>query len=225
MTTKIIDLYGLPGCGKSTLMKNLNSSLGVGQSQFCTMSDVTRRFKQLSLLAKVRYLRPSLFVRIALFEFLATWKAPAPFKLYRPLFSFAILDQYCTTFCDSSIVVLEHGFTQAIISLLHGRKESLSKLERQLLKNIFRSFQSHYSIYCKVSAQTSANRIHMRGRAGRIDNISNEQILVGILNKQIALFESVNKIQNELLGYKVDTINFENEQHEIIKEINGILKK
>lgn len=186
--TKIIDLFGIPACGKSTLSNCLagrsNEALRISTLQGCILNDkkiVWRLLRSLSLnilWAGIRF------------------RFSAPFDKKRrdvSLMSFlkhGLYYNYVRRFSDYDVVIVDHGDIQSIVTLergedLHDKPKFVKACSRYLnssLANIY--------VYCRISAEESLYRMNSRQRDnGRIDVIENKHQQLKELQDEIARFD------------------------------------
>ena len=186
--TKIIDLFGIPACGKTTLSNCLaersNEALRISTLQGCILNDkkiVWRLLRSLSLnilWAGIRF------------------RFSAPFDKKRrdvSLMSFlkhGLYYNYVRRFSDYDIVIVDHGDIQSIITLergenLHNKPEFVKACSRYLNSSL-----ADIYIYCSISAEEALSRMHNRQRDnGRIDVIGNKHQQLKELNDEISRFE------------------------------------
>jgi hypothetical protein len=168
--TKILDLFGIPACGKSTLAKNVcyNCDSGLKVITLSHLIGVAKKNNSRLLKAMpLKYFLAGLRLRLL-----------APFNkthLRIPFInwpSHARYYWYAKRYTDYDIVIADHGDIQDFVSLeggvdLHKQKkfsEECSKYIKSSLADIY--------VYCKIDPKEALTRIRQRGReAGRIDMI------------------------------------------------------
>lgn len=169
--TQIIDLYGIPACGKTTLARYMVNhpvdGLRVATMEDCMMAALNDKWR--------------LFLSVSLKNVWASvrLKFSAPLDKKRSVIPFrAILlmnayKKYIRKYTDYDIVVTDHGDIQCFVSLEHG--DNLHETQR------FKGACCHYLdaslstayIYCQIDGKTALQRMNGRGRdKGRIDSMS-----------------------------------------------------
>ena len=185
--TQIIDLYGIPACGKTTLAEHITthaSGLKVASMRDCKHTAFKNKWK----LAK----------SISLKIFLASvrLKCSAPFDKKRRDIPFkkilftGTLKNYVRKYTDYDFVVTDSGDIQRIVSLERG--DNLHKSERfrkACMQYLHASFSTIY-VYCRIDATTALRRMNGRGRNnGRIDLISDQHLKLQELEKESKCFD------------------------------------
>lgn len=186
--TQIIELYGIPACGKTTLAKYManhaGASLKVATIGDCKHAALNNKWRLLwSLTPK------NVWSSIRL-------KLSAPFDKKRSVIPFkAILlmgafKKYILKYTDYDIVVIDHGDIQSFVSLERG--ENLHESERFLsacLHYLDVSLSNTY-VYCKIDADVSLQRMNDRGRKkGRIDVITDQHMKLQELEEESRRFD------------------------------------
>lgn len=194
--TQIIDLYGIPACGKSTLAKYMTDhpikDIKVTNIRYCmsaALNDKWRLARSLSL--------KNVWASIKL-------KSSAPFDKKRSVIPFkAILlmgafKNYILKYTDYDIVVSDHGDIQSFVSLERG--ENLHQSEK-FLKACFHYLNASLStsyVYCQIDAEDALQRMNSRGREkGRIDLIMDKHIKLQELEAESKRFDFWTKILKE----------------------------
>ena len=173
--TQIIDLYGIPACGKTTLAKYMAShpadGLKVATMEDCMIAALNDKW-HLFLSVTPKNLLTSIRLKLS-----------APLDEKRKVIAFkAILlvgafKNYVRKYTDYDIVVSDHGDIQSFVSLERG--DSLhenQKFKEACLHYLDASLSTVY-VYCRIDTETALRRMNDRGRnKGRIDSISNQNL-------------------------------------------------
>lgn len=173
--TQIIDLYGIPACGKTTLARYMANhpadGLRVATMEDCTIAALNDKW-HLFLSVSLKNVWASIRLRLS-----------APFDKKRSVIPFkAILllnayKNYIRKYTDYNIVVTDHGDIQSFVTLERG--ENLHENQR------FKGACCHYLdaslsttyVYCQIDVKTALQRMNGRGRdKGRIDSLSDESL-------------------------------------------------
>ena len=174
---KIVELFGLPGCGKTTLRDNLIQS-SESDRKYSLMTELTRQFKGLSLYSKFRYIPWRIWWK--LFRFLLSMPL-LPIKewvYYRVFFSSALIYHYSNFAISSSIIINDHGFVQAVVSLMNGHIGELSEHQCKKLIEAMQLLPCVLLVYCWVPKDVAFQRIRTRNRdVGRLDVIKDDRLL------------------------------------------------
>lgn len=186
--TQIIDLYGIPACGKSTLAQYMAShpvgGLKVAAMTECILAARKDKWKWLRSLS----LR-DLFASIRL-KYAATLDKK---RKVIPLWKVIIMGwfkNYVRKFTDYDIVVTDHGDIQSFVSLERGDNLHESKKFRDACQRYLDVSLSTTYVYCKVTADVALRRMNGRGRsAGRIDLMEDQSLKLQELEKEIICFD------------------------------------
>lgn len=194
--TQIIDLYGIPACGKTTLARYMAShpaeGLKVSTMQDCTLAALNDKW-HLVMSVSLKNVWASIRLRLS-----------APFDKKRSVIPFrAILlmgafKNYILKYTDYDIVVSDHGDIQSFVSLERG--ENLHQSEK-FLKACFHYLNASLStsyVYCQIDAEDALQRMNSRGREkGRIDLIMDKHIKLQELEAESKRFDFWTKILKE----------------------------
>lgn len=203
--TKIIEFFGLPGCGKTTLCTNLKNNaeekgymagLINGISKVCTIRHILSVLSlgDIPLLVKwcIIVLRNNHRINSLLII--------SPYKrllIYRCIMAYS----------DFDYVFIEHGVVQSIVSALYGSQKPYSILESRICETLLANTKVAMFMYCEVSSETSLKRIKERNRRGygRFDQMEEESLLT-ILNAQHHYFNKL-LLKLEKLQLRSESIN------------------
>lgn len=186
--TQIIDLYGIPACGKTTLAKYMakhpGNGLKVATIRSCMRSALNNKW--------------NLVRSISLKNFLASvrLKFSAPIDKKRRVISFKSVllmgayKNYVRKYTDYDIVVVDHGDIQSFVSLERGDNlHNSDKFKKACLQYLDASLSTAY-VYCQIDAETALQRMNDRSRdKGRIDTISDQNHKLHEFNKEITCFD------------------------------------
>lgn len=172
-STKIVDLFGIPACGKSTLAEYISKN-NETEYKIATIQDIVGEAKT----NKIKFIRSiSLKSLFAAFRVRMT----APFDKKRrdiTLRGWLLLDvlfNYSKKFSYHDVVLVDHGAIQSFVSLERGDNlHEKPKFANACLHYIDISPITTY-VYCKIDALNSVERMHNRNRnIGRIDVIDDK---------------------------------------------------
>ena len=160
--TKIIDLYGIPACGKTTLTKYMAShpakGLMVSTMQDCILAALNDKW-HLALSVSLRNVWASIRLRLS-----------APFDKKRSVIPFrAILlmgafKNYIHKYTNYDIIITDHGDIQSFVTLERGDKlHESGRFLNACMHYLNESLSSSY-VYCKIGAEEALQRMNGRGR-------------------------------------------------------------
>lgn len=186
--TQIIDFYGIPACGKTTLAKYMTEhpikDIKVTNIRYCMSAALNDKWR-LAMSVSLKNVWASIKLRFS-----------APFDKKRKVIPFkAILlmdafKNYAIKYTDYDIVVTDHGDIQSFVSLERGDNlhESLRFLDA-CSHYLNLSLSTSY-VYCKIDAEVALQRMNGRGRdKGRIDIITDQHMKLQELEKESRRFD------------------------------------
>ena len=186
--TQIIDLYGIPACGKTTLAKYMAShpvdGLKVATMRDCIIAALNDKW-HLFLSVTPNNLWAS--IRLKLSAPFDKKRSAIPFRRVLLMGAFK---NYVRKYTDYDIVVTDHGDIQRFVSLERG--DNLHKSEgflKACLHYLKISLSTTY-VYCKIDAQDALERMNGRGREkGRIDLITDQHLKLQELETESKCFD------------------------------------
>lgn len=197
-TTRIIELYGLPGCGKTTIRENLVHSSSETTS-YARMTELSQKYNRLSLYKKLVYIPYKTWFRIILFLISMPIHKHKEWILYRKFFILAVIYKFSRHTKGYNYIIIDHGFIQSLVSLMNGNTIYLSNKQRNRFLKIIKSFPLCTFVYCSIPVELSMERIHKRNRGyGRLDVIKDDKKLIQKLIEQENIFTSVNQMLNDI---------------------------
>lgn len=168
--TKIIEFFGLPACGKTTLSRYL-------------VENADPILKVITYGAAIQGLRNKPWRLIKSFSarnvyralwltFLASFKdnrQNAEWLVHGATYRFLI------KFTDFDVVYVDHGDIQSFVSMERGRDLHLDKNFSKACSTYLDTTPVYAFFYCKVNPQIALGRMRQRGRdIGRIDTLSED---------------------------------------------------
>lgn len=189
--TTFIEFFGLPGCGKTTLCKQIMKEFD--NVNILLMSDVTKEYNVLPLGRKIFLIPYRVWWSLILFLLRCPILPPKLWKIYIGLFKISLTYMYAQRVPKDAIVLIDHGIIQSVVSLLYGRANRLSLSAQKHLANFIRHFSNVRFTYCDIPPDISLERIRLRGRVsgGRLDAIDNDTILYDNLCNQKIVFMKI----------------------------------
>lgn len=186
--TQIIDLYGIPACGKTTLAKYMamhpKNGLRVTTMRNCMRSAFNNKWDL------VRSISLKNFLASVMLKFSAPFDKKRRDIPFKDVLLMGAFKNYVRKYTDYDIVVTDHGDIQSFVSLERGENLHKSeKFKKACLHYLDVSLSTAY-VYCKIDAETALRRMNSRGRdKGRIDSISDQNLKLQELNKEITCFD------------------------------------
>ena len=190
---KIIEFYGLPGCGKTTLVNQL---LSFESYRIGTVQDVMAFYNRKSVIYKLSHLPIRKWWILLTFLWSLSGKRKNGKDYYISLFYKTLAYSYSVNQSDFDLIVVDHGIIQQLGSILHNANYQISdKSLRKFLRfvNIFKETQK---VYCYITSDLSLCRMKKRNRdGGRIDAVMYDtQIALQYLGNELVLFNNISKL-------------------------------
>ena len=186
--TQIIDLYGIPACGKTTLAKHMASHPSEGL-KIATMQDCV-----IAALNDKRHL----FLSITPYNLWTSirLKLSAPLDKKRRVVSFkaillmGVFKNYVRKYTDYDIVVSAHGDIQSFVSLERGDNLHENQKFKEACSHYLDASLSTVYVYCQIDTETALCRMNNRSRdKGRIDSISDKNLKLQELERERERFD------------------------------------
>ncbi len=225
--TIIVELVGLPGCGKSTLANNLKSVFEQDGRKTGVWTDMTSDFKNLSFMRKLKCLSlKKLFQYIGL---VGTCQYAFSLKRYMIQYfvKIDILYRYVRKFGSYDYVLVDHGFFQQALSAQYGSKlPDNQKFISRFRKIMKTEIQNDYIIECMIDAQQAQQRMKQRNRVneGRLDKEKDEAALAKMFMTEKENFECIVSLMSELASEDmIIQLDMEKAPEELTKAAKQIL--
>ncbi len=221
--TQIIDLYGIPACGKSTLAENL-TKLSSEKMKMATMVECIHSARKNKLKFFRSFSSKNILASVRL-------KISVPIDSKRkaiPLWNILIMGvykEYVRKYTNYDIVVTDHGDIQRFVSLergddLHESKKFLKACDRYLDVSLSTNY-----VYCRINAEEALRRMNGRGREkGRIDLIKDPKVKLQELEKETKCFDFWTSMLKEK-GFSVIELNMEQSSPMIADKLLSFIQK
>lgn len=186
--TKIIDLFGIPACGKSTLSKyikdNYADSITIAD-ELDIVNDMKRQAHRLIKISTLGVIIRNLRIRIA-----------APLDKKRRVISLrywiisGLLYHFIKECTNYDLVLFDHGDIQRFVSLERGENLHLQNRFGKACSRYIDSSEATIYVYCKINEETALERMKKRGRnKGRIDILNDEELQLTELKAETKRFD------------------------------------
>ena len=191
-TKRILEFYGLPGAGKTSMCKVLLGRYRASSK----MVDLVGLYKNESLFFKLTHLPISSFFRFFWFLVFVPKKCKNEISVYKEFFFFILLYHYFKYQKKYDYLIADHGFAQQLGSMLHNMDFDISDNNLKRFSSFVKSIDFLSLVYCQLPEQLALERMRKRGRnSGRIDAVmNNTDIAINLLIKENALFDRLDKM-------------------------------
>lgn len=215
---KVIEFYGLPGCGKTTLMDLLLSSprLRIG-----SIKEVMASYDKKTFFYKISHLPVKKWWLLMRFLWSLPNKRRNGRAYYIPLFYKSLAYSYSVFQSEYDLIVVDHGLVQQLGSILHVVGYQLSDKSLRQFAKFVNSLDETIEAYCHITSDLSLSRMRIRNRdGGRIDSVMNDtQAALQYLEKEQNLFDRVANVlsdTNPILDMERPTEELANEVVKIV---------
>ena len=171
---KIIELYGLPGCGKTTLCNFIKREKG---ELLYTNADLNKNYKNINILLKNIYIffYPRNIIFFVLIIYLGFIYKSRIYAICKILYLYIILFIHKRS-KDEVNVILDSGIVQNISSLSNDLRFNNELCLYKLLKCFCREFEI-IEIECELSVEETIKRVKKRNRKDIwLENIDSKQL-------------------------------------------------
>lgn len=186
---QILEFYGLPGAGKSTICDGILNTEGISAAK---VSDVMKHYHNESLFFKVIHFPVMIMLRLFLFLILASKKGNGK-DAYIEFFYLSLSYDYFNYQNKYKYMIVDHGLIQQLGSFLHNSEFQTSALSLKLFRSFLSGIELLTIVDCRISETDALVRIKKRGRiSGRIDAVIEQtDEALNLLKKENKLFEDV----------------------------------
>ena len=205
---KIIELNGLPGCGKSTLHRELIRVLK--RDSIITLKDIIELRSQNKIQNFINLFKILLNFKFIIFN-IKVIKFSFEYKISFDNFIFAARLMkfngnlnYLVKCYSNKIAILDEGYIQYITSIPHNKEVIKSKNLEEIVNYILRNYTINF-IHCEIDEKTNYTRLNNRNFSGsRFDTLPKHQLIeiLKVKHKNICTIRSLVDIKEK--GINVD---------------------
>lgn len=190
--SRIIDLYGLPGCGKTTLSSIILSN---SKLQAANIKLLMVRFHSENFVVRLYSVPLLLWARLSVYFLLSGFFKKNSTDILKTYYYLALAYRYFRNQHHFRYLIVDHGMIQQFGSMLHNYDYSTSERKMNKFFHIITSGKNIVYSYCELSVESSLQRMKNRNRTnGRIDSVMNDfDVAIDLLNKEKSLFDSMCK--------------------------------
>ena len=203
----IVEFNGLPGCGKTTISKDLYTRLKDAR----LYDDIRVKFPS-GFINRVCYILKNWKVsEIVILMKIADCFENSSFseKISRVLYTEQILANYRWIKDENFTCISDQGIIQAIVSIgfIHKLKSDNARLVFCKESAIILSFYSEYIAFVNTHVDPVVAKDRIRGRkgnTGRLDKVDNDKSLTGYLDNQKVIFDLLGEILSAIKKNAID---------------------
>lgn len=218
---KIIELCGIPGCGKSTLSRELadDKKMEIG-----SIGDLLAFYKKKNIFLNIRTFPYKAFIRLITAYFVFPKLKLKDWYLYVDFVKIIILYSVVRNINEYKYIVVDGGIVQSFIGLFFQREECFSKKSMERILAFMNCFPAVHVCFCNIPVEETIKRIRMRNRKyGRLDVIADDKLLDKKLTKQSILFD---KLYNEMLkSSNAVSLSMMKSKESLVSDFQSILSR
>ena len=187
--TKIVDFFGLPGCGKSTLVSYIKETQGE-RIKIATIYDLLDDIKKEKKYRKLLSVSPLNLLNSILFRLTVPFDEKRKDRSILNWVKHGILYNYARKYSDYDIVLVDEGNIQNFVKFERGDDLHNNKMFVKACKNYIQMSPVTLYVYCGIDTEIANERIIGRNRAvGRIDVIKDDKTRTIELEKEMLRFD------------------------------------
>lgn len=216
--TKVIDLFGIPACGKSTLCEYM-STADYENVKIVSWLKILHDAKKHPMRLFMSIGWPSVFAGIRL-------RCSIPRNMSRKTFSLKkmllkeTLYRYAIKYSEYDIVLVDHGIVQSFVSLESGEDLHLTKTFNSACLNYLDTTAASIFAYCYLPVKEALERMHKRNRhSGRIDKMDIQNRQEELEDEQKRFEHFYKMIQSQSMCFV--KLHMMNETPQIAEELLG----
>ena len=217
--TKIIEFYGLPGCGKTTICYKLKESFEEKGYKVGVLPDAANHFSWLSLFYTLTIRDIVLFFRF----FILLKKHHVHRNLVISPIRRLLIFRSAKKKNEYDFIFVDHGAAQSIVRALYDTPCPLDILNSSVVKALFISTPVDKYVCCKITPEEAFARVRHRNRknSGTFDQFPDEQLRI-VLDGHYSIFESTDSLLRNL-RFNLYFIDCYNKLEDCIEEANSIV--
>lgn len=213
----IIEFNGLPGCGKSTVGKELYNMLPPGKATYPYVLPIGKFW----LIIKSIFDGSIIFIFYCLLilrKFKSSSRKEKLYLLIGAYYHFQLYKHFLD-YSDKEYMIVDQGLVQDVISFAYCDSIKSKKYVSKMMNFCFRKFEKSLCIInCDIDIETSLNRISYRGKTdgSRLDKLISKsrekarRVLETQQNNFVVLRDIVNKLCYSHIEIRLDKVISDN---------------
>lgn len=220
-----VELFGLPGCGKSAVMRSLLSQLTMHSNRtFVTRKEISKnidRMYRYPCMAPLIYLFHYLFFSCRQFKkHLHTFAKQFPLTRHRMIYEvycIVLYSKYKRGRQKTELLLLDEGFVQFLSSISHGAVVETNNAFYVLMRDIASITKETLFVDCQLEPQVAVQRIKDRGKQDRFGYSEDLLLKLHLKQRNIDIISRTICRQNRMILYMQSTTEYNAER--IIKNL------
>lgn len=204
---KFVEMFGLPGCGKTTISRALVNRLCLTQNMvIVTRKDISSAIDMMykhAILVPIFYLYHYLFFPYAGFKrHLHAFADQFHFSKLRMIYEvycIIMYHKYKKHILVPGYFVLDEGFVQFLSSIAHGEEVKKNSLLYTLCNDILNISKDTMYIDCRLESSIVVQRIIVRGKQDRFRYSSELQDKLALKQRNLKTISEALSPQNQLI--------------------------
>lgn len=188
--TTIIEYFGIPGCGKSTLCKSQKTGLS---ENVATSSDISKEMNCTGILSKIACIPWHVIIPILRLYVSFPFAGFRNFPFYRILIKKEFIYTFIKKYSNYNTVCIDHGMAQSVLGLVLCNINAYNQKIRDIVCDILSKSLSNKIVFCSVMPETAFSRMRNRKNhpLGRLEKIKDDKELINNLVVQNSLFRDL----------------------------------
>lgn len=191
---KIIEFFGIPACGKSTIVEYLLKMQH--NKNVVSYASLSKDFLHASVIKKIHSIPwGDIIQTLRLAKHVKSKRNNYYFERLFPLWKILICYKFAQRYSRYDLIYVDHGLSQSLISLIGGSELTSDLAFYSIAKSfLFRQNNIQY-VYCHVDIDTALSRLQNRGpHKGRFNKDNDILILKKEYKQEILRFDKLSII-------------------------------
>jgi hypothetical protein len=228
--SKVIEFYGLPGSGKTSVSNLLQTKLIEKEIDVQTFDDVFRKYRTNNFLFKVFTFIKLFFVRykFVINTIIYSFSYGISLDILKRIKISILHDYLIYSFCQkkqNTILILEEGYIQNILSYAYSKHLIVNKSLYRLINLLNKKNIKLHFVYSKLDIPSAIERIIQRKNNNKRFNPSNIITLENRLKLRQKSENEINKIINNKILCKLNMLEtIENNANKLFIKVMELIK-
>lgn len=222
--TKIVDFFGLPGCGKSTLVKCLKEIYS-DRVRIATIYDLVEDIKKESFCKKLASISPVNLLCAVIFRLTVPFDEKRKDRSIKSWLKQGVLYNYAKKYSCYDLILVDEGNIQNFVKYERGEDLHNKKLFVKACKQYMLTSPVSMYVYCGIDIELANERIVKRNRGiGRIDVIIDPETRRIELEKEKKRFDFFYSLL-KMNGFEETKLEMDKDSAEIAEKLLQLLNR